>query len=201
MDADLFRKWLAVAGAASVIGLAWYHRNTYPVVQVGEHPILYRINRWSGDVDFAMWRSETWRPVGRKYVEIDLKSGWLLPALRRNYPQYDDLTDDQLIWAVGIKYPQYIKADSEFAELFNSLEGGTGSTDPRRILETTNNVHVRIPPYGVFSFPGGIEKNTMSSIARAIHETSLPKRDVFDIVADEANQFPSPPSSSEPDLP
>jgi hypothetical protein len=137
MNADAFRKWIAVAGAASVIGLAWCHRHSYRVEHVGDYPIIYRINYWNGDVDFTSMRINTrdaWLPLGRQSAES--------------------------------------RKSSE-----NTSTG-------------TISENVEVPPYGVFGFPPGLDELTIKSIAQAIHETSLPKQTIFDIVADEANTFP-----------
>ena len=41
--------------------------------------------------------------------------------VRKKYPAYNDLSDDELTLAIGNKYPVYLSQDEEFEDDFNSL--------------------------------------------------------------------------------
>ena len=62
-------------------------------------------------------------------------------AIREKYPQYADVPEDQLVKAIGTKYPQYLKSSTAFAGDFFK----NGSTGPSRLPDSDFTKSVPLP--------------------------------------------------------
>ena len=45
-----------------------------------------------------------------------------IQRVRKKFPQYDKISDEELTWRWGKKYPQYLEVDEEFSEQFTNLD-------------------------------------------------------------------------------